>query len=210
MRPKSSSIAARISCRRSPAAGCMIGNIRRPSTCRSRPRTRLMLCPGRKRAIENRPSVTMSSGSISSIWRSRYLRQAAISPGIGSRLLGGRHLTILAIYTCSRDIPMDCSSSSRKLPAGPTKGRPWRSSCAPGPSPMNSSSASAGPSPGTAWVRPACSGQSVQLRTSPSSSASVSILACPQPRLCACPGPSDAGRRRLYRADAGPPATRRP
>ena len=36
-------------------------------------------------------------GEITSIWRSRYLRQAASSPGRGSRFSGGRHFTVLVI-----------------------------------------------------------------------------------------------------------------
>ena len=153
---KSSSIAALISCRRNPAAGCMIGKIWRPLTCLKRPRALLMLWPGINRAVENRPSVTISMGSSSSIWRSKYLLQAAISVGTGSRLSGGRHLTMFAMYTWALVMPMDCSRSSRKFPAGPTNGRPRRSSWNPGPSPMNSISAASGPSPGTALVRPAC------------------------------------------------------
>ena len=176
---KSCSMASRISWRRRPAAGCMIGKMWRPPTGRRRPRTRLMLCPGRNLDMEKRPRVTISKGSINSICRSRYLLHAEISLGTGSRLLGGRHLTMLAMYTWSRDIPIDWSNSSRKFPAGPTKGRPCRSSWNPGPSPMKRISALAGPSPGTALVREPCSGQSVQFLTSSAKSSSVSMVILP-------------------------------
>ena len=47
--------------------------------------------------------------------------------------------------TSSRFSPIPSSSSVRKPPARPTKGRPWRSSSAPGASPTNIRSASALP-----------------------------------------------------------------
>ena len=52
-----------------------------------------------------------------------------------------------------RFIPMLCSSSTRKLPAAPTNGRPCSFSWKPGPSPINSISGLIGPSPGTAFFR---------------------------------------------------------
>ena len=55
--------------------------------------------------------------------------------------------------TSSRDRPTPASSSSSSLPARPTKGRPWRSSCWPGASPTNIRSASALPAPNTTRVR---------------------------------------------------------
>ena len=79
--------------------------------------------------------------------------QAAISSGSGSWLPGGRHFTTFAMWTVSRESPMPPSSSSRKRPAGPTKGRPRSSSRAPGASPMHITSAGAGPDPGTVCVR---------------------------------------------------------
>ena len=119
-------------------------------------------------------------GLISSIWRSRYLEQAAISGGCGSRLSGGRHLTIFAMKTSSRLVPMDASNPSSSCPAGPTNGRPWRSSWNPGPSPINSRSALGLPSPGTAFVLPRWSGQSVQARTSRATSSRLSMALLPQ------------------------------
>ena len=51
-------------------------------------------------------------------------------------------------------------------PAGPTKGRPWRSSSAPGPSPMNIRSASGLPVPKTTVRRPSARRQRVQAEAS--------------------------------------------
>ena len=45
------------------------------------------------------------------------------------------------------------SMSSSSFPAGPTKGSPRRSSCSPGPSPMNMSSAFSFPTPKTSSCR---------------------------------------------------------
>ena len=74
---------------------------------------RLIEAPGNQRAIENRPRVTISSGSTIAIWRSRKGAQAAISSGAGSRFCGGRHFTTLAMWTVSRESPAQASSSSR-------------------------------------------------------------------------------------------------
>ena len=112
------------------------------------------------------PRVAITRGSISSIWRSRYGQQASISSGCGSRLPGGRDLRMLAMKTSSRRSPISPSSWVSSCPARPTNGSPWRSSSAPGASPMNISSASALPEPKTALVRSACSGQRVQVETS--------------------------------------------
>ena len=91
--------------------------------------------------IECRPSVTIRIGLISAIWRSRYSLQAAISSGIGSRLPGGRCLTMFVMNTSSRLRPARPSISVSSLPAGPTNGLPWASSWKPGPSPTNRISA---------------------------------------------------------------------
>src|SRR6266508_5564935 len=49
-------------------------------------------------------------------------------------------------------MPASLSASSRSRPAGPTNGRPARSSWSPGCSPTNMTSARFGPWPNTAWV----------------------------------------------------------
>ena len=43
-----------------------------------------------------------------SICFSRYGVQVATSSGAGSRLFGGRHFTMFAMYTCSRFKPIPC------------------------------------------------------------------------------------------------------
>ena len=64
--------------------------------------------------------------------------------------------------TSPRLSPFSTRSSSRSLPALPTKGTPCASSWNPGASPTNMRSASALPEPNTTWVRVSCSGQRVQ------------------------------------------------
>src|SRR5437762_1094095 len=54
---------------------------------------------------------------------------------------------------------------SRAWPAAPTNGRPVRSSCRPGASPIKTIGASGGPSPGTARVRPTWRRHRTQART---------------------------------------------
>src|SRR5262245_51833230 len=51
-------------------------------------------------------------------------------------------------------MPTDSSIFVRSWPARPTKGRPWRSSSSPGPSPMIRSRAAGSPEPKTIVVRP--------------------------------------------------------
>ena len=63
--------------------------------------------------------------------------QTAVSCGVGVRLPGGRQNTVLEISTPVLSRPIEASILSRSFPEGPTKGRPWRSSSAPGPSPTN-------------------------------------------------------------------------
>lgn len=91
---------------------------------------------GKKCRAAVAPRRTTTAGRCSSIWRRRYGRQLAASSGVGGRLLGGRHLTTLAIKT-SRSVfkPIDSKSSSRTFPARPTKACPRSSSVAPGASP---------------------------------------------------------------------------
>ena len=61
--------------------------------------------------------------------------------------------------------PISSSSVSSRRPAWPTNGRPWRSSLAPGASPMNMRSASALPDPNTTvWRVDASCGHLVQSR----------------------------------------------
>ena len=101
--------------------------------------------------------------------------QFSISPGRGSRLPGGRHLSTLAMKTSARLSPISPSSVSSSLPAAPTNGSPCRSSLAPGASPTNIRSASALPAPNTTDVRVAASSaQRVHARASISSSFNAS------------------------------------
>ena len=81
------------------------------------------------------PSPTTSLASYSS--DSRNGRHAAISSGVGSLLLGGRHFTVLVIMTLVLSNPASLIMLSRIFPERPTKGLPSRSSNSPGPSPTN-------------------------------------------------------------------------
>ena len=110
------------------------------------------------------PRVTITSGWIASICRSRYFPQARISSGNGSLLPGGRHLTTLQMNTSFLANPALASRSSSSFPAAPTNGRPCSFSFTPGPSPMNMIFASAGPSPGTEFFREWCKVQFLQMR----------------------------------------------
>ena len=84
----------------------------------------------------------------------------------GLRFCGGRHLTMLVIYTPRpRSSPMLCSIKSNSFPAGPTKGSPCRSSSCPGPSPTNITSACRSPTPKTARLRFSESGQRAHAST---------------------------------------------
>jgi hypothetical protein len=105
------------------------------------------------------PSATVSGGLINSRSCSSHQRQAVISPASGllwMRLLPRwtnlKCLTALVTYTVERSIPAFSSAASKIAPAGPTKGRPARSSWSPGCSPMNTIDASSGPSPKTVCV----------------------------------------------------------
>src|SRR5690349_5293628 len=61
-------------------------------------------------------------------------------------------------------MPASARARSSSCPAGPTKGRPWRSSWSPGCSPTKASAAPTGPSPSTAWVLPSTSGGEAAMR----------------------------------------------
>ena len=117
----------------------------------------------RSSLVEKLPSVQITVGWMSSTWLRRYSLQDSISLGCGSRLLGGRHLTVLQMNTSLRSSPISPRSLLRSLPAWPTNGSPCLSSLAPGASPTNIRSASALPEPNTTVVRVWCSGQRVQL-----------------------------------------------
>ena len=79
----------------------------------------------------------MTRGATSSICRSRKGPHCSVSAGSGSRLSGGRHLTVLVMNTSSRESPRAKSMELSSRPARPTKGSPCRSSLAPGPSPIH-------------------------------------------------------------------------
>ena len=79
--------------------------------------------------------------------------QVSISIGNGSRLPGGLHLTMFVMKTSFLESPVRDNSSSRNLPADPTKGSPLKSSDSPGASPIKSTLASVLPIPGTAFRR---------------------------------------------------------
>ena len=81
----------------------------------------------------------------------RRLVDAALAAQLELEVLDG----IGDVDLSSRAMPSSASARSNSWPAGPTKGRPCRSSWSPGCSPTNISGARAGPSPGTACV--ACS-----------------------------------------------------
>ena len=158
------------------------------STGRSVPWAWQIRSPGMKRPIEWRPSVTISAGSSTSSWRWRYGAQAAISSGCGSRLSGGRHLTMFVMKTSSRLQPSGARNFVSSAPARPTNGRPSRSSLNPGPSPTNTTSVSGLPSPGTARVRVSWRRQRVQARTSVAISSSAAWRSA-----WVTPAPGDSG-----------------
>ena len=79
--------------------------------------------------------------------------QASSSAGNGSRLCGGRHLRMLAMYTDSRAMPTAYRYRSSSFPAAPTNGMPVLSSSPPGASPTNIRRARESPTPNTDLVR---------------------------------------------------------
>ena len=92
------------------------------------------------------------AGFMTSNCCTRYAEQVSFSIGSGSRLPGGRHLTILVINTSFLDRFIVANNLSRYFPAAPTKGTPCKSSFLPGPSPINTISESGLPAPGTVLV----------------------------------------------------------
>src|SRR5579862_381334 len=105
------------------------------------------------------PSATITRGEINSSCSVRNGEHAAISSGSGVRLFGGRHLTVLQMYTSSRFNPIAPMILLSNWPARPTNGSPCKSSSWPGPSPTKTSFALRLPVPKTTFVRPSCSTQ---------------------------------------------------
>ena len=79
----------------------------------------VMRSPGRKWAIEKRPSVTTTAGSRTSSWRCRYGAQAAISSGSGSRLPGRPALDDVGDEHLARDASRGSRAAS---PGGRRRG----------------------------------------------------------------------------------------
>ncbi len=98
------------------------------------------------------PMQTSKSGSASSICRWMNGRQIADSCGVGVRLPGGRHGTMLAMYADVRSSPIAAIMRSSSLPERPTNGKPSISSSRPGASPTNITRACGLPSANTSWV----------------------------------------------------------
>ena len=101
----------------------------------------------------------MTRGRMRAIWAASQSQQASTSWRVGTRFPGGRHLTMFAMYTPSRDKPTEARIWVRSCPAGPTNGRPVSSSTSPGPSPTNRSGERGSPSPNTTVRRLSASGQ---------------------------------------------------
>ncbi len=119
------------------------------------PRSRVMpACVFSTNRVAKLPRVTITRGWIREICSTSHGVHASISSGRGSRFPGGRHFTMLAMYTRSRVRPISPSMRVSSCPAAPTNGSPCLSSWKPGPSPMNIRSASGSPTPKTTWVRP--------------------------------------------------------
>jgi hypothetical protein len=105
------------------------------------------------------PSTTSASGRSRPISDSSQGLHAVISPALGlawmRRFPRGVHLkcfTALVTYASDRSMPARPRSSSSSRPAGPTKGRPVRSSSSPGCSPTSTTRALTLPSPNTVCV----------------------------------------------------------
>ena len=98
------------------------------------------------------PRHTITVGFIIFNCSRRYPMQASSSSGLGSRLLGGRHFKILAMYASSLESPIASRYLSRSFPDAPTKGSPCSSSLFPGASPIKSIFAFALPEPKTTFV----------------------------------------------------------
>jgi hypothetical protein len=91
----------------------------------------------------------------------------------------------LVINTPCRSRPIAASMRSRSWPARPTKGRPMRSSSAPGASPMIMTGAQGLPSAKTVLVAVRFKAQSSKPATNPASAATVSALAASRRADCA-------------------------
>ena len=155
------------------------------------------------------PSATIAFGCTMSISLSSQCRQAAASRWAGvlwmRRLPRSSYLkclTAFVTYTASRDQPSCSSARSSNLPAGPTNGRPCKSSWSPGCSPTSMSRARSGPSPTTDCVACSPSGHSRQrlvasrsasgLRGSRGSAALTNVrtaAACPRSGVGLCRAP---------------------
>src|ERR1700687_675220 len=104
--------------------------------------------PGMRRSSAWRPRMRTTLGRNSSSCRLRYGEHASASLGIGSRFIGGRHLSTFVMYTSDRLSPIRDSRVSSSLPAAPTNGSPCRSSLKPGASPTIRMAGGQGPHPG--------------------------------------------------------------
>ena len=136
------------------------------------------------------PSKPSTSGCTASSSRCHHWLHAAISawfgflckrtlpPRAGSNL---KCFTAFVTYTSERSMPASSSASSRMRPAGPTNGRPLRSSWSPGCSPININGAADGPSPNTVCVAGSQRSQSLQCAAcARSSSRTVTSAAYPR------------------------------
>jgi hypothetical protein len=105
------------------------------------------------------PMATTTAGLTARAWASSQPWHAWISSGLGfacsRRLPRGSHLkclTAFVIHTSARETPATRSAASSTRPAGPTNGRPCRSSWSPGCSPTSMIAAREGPLPNTVCV----------------------------------------------------------
>jgi hypothetical protein len=171
-----------------------VTNTGRPSarSCSHAPRSACTATgrPSKARAAVA-PSATNARGRTSEISLSSQCAQASASrcPAVlwMRRLPRSSYLkcfTALARYTLSRAQPSCAMARSSSWPAGPTKGRPARSSWSPGCSPTSMWCAPAGPSPHTAWVASAPMGQARQACAAMRSSSSVAGAAPPAGSRC--------------------------
>ena len=112
------------------------------------------------------PSVAITFGSISSIWRKRCGSHASISSGCGRGSRAGDTRDVRDVDVVALE-PEPPRSSSSSFPAWPTNGTPCLSSWKPGASPTNIRSACGLPEPKTTCVRPCASRQRVQLAVAP-------------------------------------------
>ena len=95
-------------------------------------------CRPERSFVAKLPSVATTVGSISAIWRKRWLSHASISSGCGSRLPGRPALQDVRDVDVARaSCRCRASSFSSSFPAWPTNGTPCLSSWKPGASPTN-------------------------------------------------------------------------